>query len=96
MPPTGSPRLRFRPRASAQHDEPPRGLAVFAGLAVVRRLADHRRQYNDFEVRLANIYDIYNEFSSGKTDPSALRNFIKMLYSRGNAQIRVLLFGDGS
>ena len=60
------------------------------------KLADHRRQYNGFEVRTVNILDIYNEFSSGKTDPSALRNFLKMLYSRGNPDIRVLLLGDGS
>lgn len=62
----------------------------------VQRLANHRRQHNGFDVKLASIYDIYHEFSSGKTDPSALRNFIKMLYSRGNSQMRVLLFGDGS
>src|SRR5690606_15349510 len=60
------------------------------------KLADHRRQYNGFEVRTVNILDIYNEFSSGKTDPSALRNFRKRLYSRGNPAIRVLLLGDGS
>lgn len=62
----------------------------------VKRLADHRRQHNGFDVELVNIKDIYNEYSSGKTDPSALRNFLKMLYSRGNKDIRVLLFGDGS
>ena len=61
-----------------------------------QQLADHRREHNGFEVRMANIYDIYNEFSSGKTDPSALRNFLKMLYSRNNENLRVVLFGDGS
>ncbi len=65
-------------------------------LQSAQQLADHRRQYNGFTVKLVNIKDIYNEFSSGKTDPSALRNFLKMLYSRGNPNIRVLLFGDGS
>lgn len=65
-------------------------------LPAAQRLADHRRQHNGFEVRLVNIREIYNEFSSGKTDPSALRNFLKMLYSRGNSNMRVLLFGDGS
>lgn len=65
-------------------------------LQSARQLADHRRQYNGFEVEIVNIRDIYNEYSSGKTDPSALRNFLKMLYSRGNQDIRVLLFGDGS
>ena len=65
-------------------------------LQSAQQLADHRRQYNGFTVKLVNIRDIYNEFSSGKTDPSALRNFLKMLYDRGNKDIRVLLFGDGS
>ncbi|MBY5957891.1 type IX secretion system sortase PorU [Membranicola marinus] len=62
----------------------------------VQQLANHRQQHNGFKVEMVNILDIYQEFSSGKTDPSALRNFLKMLYDRGNKDIRVLLFGDGS
>lgn len=36
--------------------------------------------------------DVYNEFSSGEKDPSALRWFFKMLYDRGEAQGRPLRY----
>ena len=42
---------------------------------------------------------IYNEFSSGAQDISAIRNFIRMLYKRGNTGNQpkyLLLFGDAS
>ena len=42
---------------------------------------------------------IYNEFSSGAQDPSAIRDFVRMLYERGGAESKpsyLLLFGDGS
>jgi len=43
---------------------------------------------------------IYNEFSSGASDVSAIRDFIKMLYDRASAPEDkpryLLLFGDGS
>ncbi|WP_236977797.1 type IX secretion system sortase PorU [Membranihabitans maritimus] len=61
-----------------------------------RRLANFRREQNGFEVETVEVRKIFNEFSSGKIDPGAIRNFIKMLYERGNENIRVLLMGDGS
>ncbi|MBN2174308.1 MAG: type IX secretion system sortase PorU [Bacteroidales bacterium] len=41
---------------------------------------------------------IYNEFSCGSQDPTAIRDFLRMLYSRyeGNEPRFLLLFGDGS
>ena len=39
---------------------------------------------------------IYNEFSCGATDVSALRNFIRYLYKKNNVLKYVLLLGDGS
>lgn len=40
---------------------------------------------------------IYNEFSSGATDPSAIRDFAKMLFDRNKQKFKyLLLFGDGS
>jgi hypothetical protein len=41
---------------------------------------------------------IYNEFSSGKLDVSAIRDYIKMFHDRSNGEYPkyVLLFGDGS
>lgn len=44
--------------------------------------------------------EIYNEFSGGVPDISAIRNFIRMVYSRNKGSDRalkyLLLFGDGS
>jgi hypothetical protein len=42
------------------------------------------------------VESIYNEFSSGKPDPTAIRNFARMVYQRGNQLQYVLLMGDGS
>ncbi|GAI28057.1 unnamed protein product, partial [marine sediment metagenome] len=43
---------------------------------------------------------VYNEFSSGSPDVSAIRNFMKMLYDRAAIEKDIpkylLLFGDGS
>jgi len=42
--------------------------------------------------------EIYNEFSSGKQDPAAIRNFARMIYLRSDPpQLKyILLMGDGS
>ncbi len=60
----------------------------------------HRNQYNR-SVHVVNIYDIYEEFSCGSQDPTAIRDFIKMFYDRGLANNStlpryVLMMGDGS
>jgi hypothetical protein len=41
---------------------------------------------------------LYNEFSSGSQDPTAIRDFMRMLYSRheGSEPRFLMLFGDGS
>ena len=40
---------------------------------------------------------IYNEFSSGKQDVAAIRDFFRMLYKKNNSNFKyALLFGDGS
>lgn len=48
---------------------------------------------------LATTDQIYHEFSSGKLDPAAIRDFVRMLYFRAPENDRpryLLLFGDGS
>lgn len=55
--------------------------------------------YDNLSVIIVDPEKIYNEFSSGCPDISALRNYLKMLYSRTNASNvpeNLLLFGDGS
>lgn len=65
-------------------------------LTAAEQLADHRRTHNDFDVLVVNIEDIYNEFSAGKIDPTALRDFAKMVYDRDVNFRYLLLLGDGS
>lgn len=63
------------------------------------RLAELHRQVNKLDVVLVEPEQIYNEFSSGKQDPTAIRDFIKYLYdnaSLGEEPKYLLLFGDGS
>jgi hypothetical protein len=63
------------------------------------RLADFHLNYSGLEVLVAPTPQIYNEFSSGKQDLTAIRDFARMLYERsGNGKDfrYLLLFGDAS
>lgn len=63
------------------------------------RLATHRRSHDNITVDVINVEDIYNEFSSGNPDVTAIRDFCRMLYQRGTASnefTHLLLFGIGS
>jgi len=64
-------------------------------------LAQFHQSYNNIETKVILLPELYNEFSSGNQDISAIRNLMKMLYDRagGNAADMpqyLLLFGDGS
>jgi len=65
-----------------------------------RRLAAYRYDHNDLDTLVVTPQQVYNEFSSGKPDVSALRNFVRMFYSRAASEDEMprylLLFGDGS
>ena len=65
-------------------------------LTQAERLADHRRNHNGFTVATVTTRQIYNEFSSGRDDAAAIRNFVRMIYERDPGLKYVLLFGDGS
>jgi hypothetical protein len=63
------------------------------------RLADYHRQYDGLTAHVVTPQKIYNEFSSGAQDVSAIRDFLKMLYDRaeeGEEPGYLLLFGDAS
>lgn len=67
--------------------------------AEARELADIHRTNDDFKVSVVTDKQIYHEFSSGKSDPSAIRNFVRMIYNKsapGDSLKYLLLFGDGS
>ena len=65
--------------------------------AQAKELAEHRANYSNMNVVVASITQIYNEFSSGKQDPAAIREMGKMLFERNPERFKyLLLFGDGS
>ncbi len=64
-----------------------------------KRLAAFHDSDNGLSTLVVNVEEIYNEFSSGKKDISAIRDFVKMLYDLGSTADQpkyLLLFGDGS
>ncbi|MEI6853448.1 MAG: type IX secretion system sortase PorU, partial [Bacteroidota bacterium] len=70
-------------------------------LSQANEVADFHRNNDLMNVAVATTQQVYNEFSSGKQDPSAIRDFVRMFYDRGasdtNNRVRyLLLFGDGS
>ncbi|MBP6827856.1 MAG: type IX secretion system sortase PorU, partial [Saprospiraceae bacterium] len=65
--------------------------------AQATQLAEHRRAYSGLDVALVNVNQLYNEFSSGGKDPTAIRDFARMLLERNPDKFEwLLLFGDGS
>ncbi len=64
--------------------------------AEVQRLTDHRRSFSGLEVAAVTVEQIFNEFSSGRMDPTAIRDFASLLYQRNDRFRYLLLFGDGS
>lgn len=65
--------------------------------AAAQQLAQHRRTFSGLDVATVRIDQLYNEFSSGAKDPTAIRDFARMLLARAPGKFDyLLLFGDGS
>ena len=60
-----------------------------------QRLADFRSQHDGFDVLVVTTDEVFNEFSSGSQDPSAIRNLAKYYYDKGTLK-HLLLFGKCS
>ncbi|OQX78752.1 MAG: hypothetical protein B6D64_05930 [Bacteroidetes bacterium 4484_276] len=63
------------------------------------RLKALHEELDDMQICVVTPGQIFNEFSSGSQDPTAIRNFVKMIYQRSGtpSQLKyLLLFGDGS
>jgi Peptidase family C25/Secretion system C-terminal sorting domain len=61
------------------------------------RLADFRRKNDKLDVLVVNIDEIYNEFSSGKPDLTAIRDFGRFLWLKNPQKFKyLLLLGDAS
>lgn len=64
--------------------------------AETQRFAQHRSSHSGLDVTAVSIDQIMNEFAAGAMDPTAIRNFTKLLYERSEGFEYLLLFGDGS
>ncbi len=65
------------------------------------RLAEHRRQFSGLDVLVTTPEIVYNEFSSGRPDVTAIRNYMRYLYNNAGSDASLLpqyllLYGDGS
>lgn len=61
------------------------------------RLAAHRQSFSNWQVHVVTTEQVYNEYASGRQDVTAIRDFVRDLYSKNPGQLRaLLLFGKGS
>lgn len=68
---------------------------VFWGQA--QAFASFHVEHDGMDCIVVDVAEIYNEFSTGKVDPTALRDMIRMLYLRSDGRLRyVLLLGKGT
>jgi Peptidase family C25 len=63
--------------------------------AAAKKLMTHRLK-SGLIVEIVEVNQLYNEFSSGALDPSAIRDFARMLHKRYAKFRYLLLMGDGS
>jgi hypothetical protein len=66
--------------------------------AQAQRLADHRFTHDGLRAAVVTTTQVYNEFSSGGQDVTAIRDLMKQVYDRAPAGkfMQLLLFGDAS
>ncbi|WP_025762999.1 type IX secretion system sortase PorU [Dyadobacter tibetensis] len=60
-----------------------------------QRLAQHRKQVDGLESQVVTTTQIFNQYASGKVDPTAIRDFLRDIYQAGNLKY-LLLFGDAT
>lgn len=62
-----------------------------------QRLADFRQKNDNLKVAVVTTQEIYNEFSSGSLDPTAIRDAARWFWLKDKQAFRyLLLFGDAS
>ena len=63
----------------------------------VERLVVHKKQVQNLEVLSLTTDEVYNEYSSGKTDPTAIRDVCRFFWKKNPNKFKhLLLFGDAS
>jgi len=86
------------------HAAPYADLLIVTYPSIIReaqRLADYHTGKDKMKVVLVTAGQVYNEFSSGTPDPTAIRDFVKMYYDKAGTDTArrpkyLLLFGDAS
>ena len=60
-------------------------------------LADYHAEIDGLRSAVVDVNEIYNEFGTGHPDPTAIRDFVRMVYGRSGGRLRYLtLFGRAS
>ncbi|GJM34310.1 MAG: peptidase C25 [Saprospiraceae bacterium] len=62
----------------------------------VQDYVQHRSSHSNISILAVSIDQVFNEFSSGAQDATAIRDFARMLYDRTDQFKSLLLFGDAS
>jgi hypothetical protein len=66
-------------------------------LSEANRLASHRSSEYGIDVKVVTTQQIYNEYSGGRQDITAIRDFVRQLYLTTPGKLQnLLLFGRGS
>lgn len=83
------------------HDSPQTDYVIITHpnfITEAERLAEMHRDQSNLSVLVLTNQVVFNEFSSGAQDPTAIRDFMRMLYLKYPDQEPkfLLLFGDGS
>jgi hypothetical protein len=65
-------------------------------LSEAQRLANFRQSRNGITTTVVTTTQVYNEFSGGKQDVSAIRDFVRWLYVNNSGIKNLLLMGRGS
>ncbi|MEO6131735.1 MAG: type IX secretion system sortase PorU, partial [Saprospiraceae bacterium] len=60
------------------------------------KLAEHRRTHDQLLVTTVPVSNVFEEFGGGSSDPSAIRDFARMMYKRDPDFKYLLLMGDAT
>ena len=66
-------------------------------LSQAQEIAQIHESHDNMLVKVATIEQVYNEFSSGAPDVSAIRDYVRFVYEKSSYNLKyLLLMGDGS
>lgn len=72
-------------------------ISPIAFKSAAEALASYRNTQDSIRSRVAVLSDIYNTYSGGKVDPTAIRNFLREQWNKGGRKLKyAVLLGDAS